>query len=103
MEPLEGLEEMRVRRWPGPAEGRGDRSDAQLTSGPARLCQALGIDQRFDGIDLCAPAALLFLEEDAPIPDGAVVTGPRVGVRGDEAATTIPWRFCARGSRYVSR
>jgi DNA-3-methyladenine glycosylase len=103
LEPLEGLEEMRVRRWPGPAEGRGDRSDAQLTSGPARLCQALDIDRRFDGIDLCSPAALLFLEEDAPIPDGAVITGPRVGVRGDEVAVTIPWRCYVRDSQYVSR
>lgn len=103
LEPLEGLEEMRVRRWPEPADGRGDRPDVQLTSGPARLCQALGIDRRFDGADLCAPGALLFLEEGTPIPDGAVVTGPRIGVRGDEAAVTIPWRFCVRDSQHVSR
>lgn len=103
LEPLEGLEEMRVRRWPEPAEGRGDRPDEQLTSGPARLCQALGIDRRFDGADLCAPGALLFLEEDASIPDGAVVTGPRIGVRGDEVAVTIPWRFYVRDSQHVSR
>jgi DNA-3-methyladenine glycosylase len=103
LEPLEGLEEMRVRRWPGPAGGRGDRPDAQLTSGPARLCQALGIDRRFDGADLCAPGALLFLEEDASIPDGAVVAGPRIGVRGDGVAVTIPWRFYVRDSRHVSR
>jgi DNA-3-methyladenine glycosylase len=103
LEPLEGLEEMRVRRWPEPAEGRGNRPDVQLTSGPARLCQALGIDRRFDGADLCAPGALLFLEKDASIPDGAVVTGPRIGVRGDEIAVTIPWRFYVRDSRHVSR
>jgi DNA-3-methyladenine glycosylase len=103
LEPLEGLEEMRVRRWPRPAEGPRNRSDLLLTSGPARLCQALNIDRRFDGIDLCAPGALLFLEEDASIPDGAVATGPRVGVRGDEVAVTVPWRFCVRDSQYVSR
>jgi DNA-3-methyladenine glycosylase len=95
MEPLEGIEEMRIRR--------GNRPDVQLTSGPARLCQALGIDRSFDRIDLCAPGALLFLEEDASIPDGAVATGPRVGVRGDEVAVTIPWRFYVRDSQYVSR
>jgi DNA-3-methyladenine glycosylase len=102
LEPLEGLEEMRVRRWPESAEGRGARPDAQLTSGPARLCQALGIDRRFDGADLCAPGALLFLE-DAAIPDGAVVTAPRIGVRGDERALIVPWRFYVRDSQYVSR
>jgi len=95
LEPLEGMERMRARR--------GDRPDVQLTSGPARLCQALGIDQRFDGADLCAPGALLFLEEDTAVPDGAVATGPRIGVRGDEVAVSVPWRFCVRGSPYVSR
>jgi DNA-3-methyladenine glycosylase len=103
LEPLEGLGEMRVRRWPEPAEGRGGPPDARLASGPARLCQALGIDRRFDGVDMCAPGALLFLEEDASIPNGAVVTGPRIGVRGDDAAVTIPWRFYVRDSQHVSR
>jgi DNA-3-methyladenine glycosylase len=94
MEPLEGIEEMRIRR--------GNRPDVQLTSGPARLCQALDIDRRFDGIDLCVPGALLFFEEGASIPGRAVVTGPRVGVRGDEVAVAIPWRFYVRDSQYVS-
>jgi DNA-3-methyladenine glycosylase len=95
LEPLEGIERMQTLR--------GGRSDLPLTSGPARLCQALDINRGFDGADLCAPDALLFLEEDAPILNGAVVTGSRIGVRGDEEAVTIPWRFHIRGNRYVSR
>ena len=95
LEPLEGIEEMQARR-----DGR---SNIQLTSGPARLCQALDVDRRFDGADLCASDALLFLEQDTPVPDEAVAAGPRVGVRGDEVAVTIPWRFYVRDSRYVSR
>jgi DNA-3-methyladenine glycosylase len=95
LEPLEGIEVMRARR--------GGRPDAQLTSGPARLCQALNIGRRFDGADLFAPDTLLFLEQDAPIPDDGVATGPRIGVRGDEVAVTIPWRFYIRDNRYVSR
>ena len=95
LEPLEGIEEMRTRR--------GGRPDKQLTSGPARLCQALDIGRQFDGADLCAPDALLFLEEDAEVPDAAVASGPRVGVRGDEVAVTVPWRFYVRENRNVSR
>ena len=95
MEPLEGLEVMRTRR--------GRRPSVELANGPGKLCQALGIDRRFDGADLCAPGALLFLEEDARVPDEAVVAGPRIGVRGDEVAVTVPWRFCVRGDRHVSR
>ena len=41
LEPLKGIEGMRARR--------GNRPDFQLTSGPARLAQALEIDRRFDG------------------------------------------------------
>jgi DNA-3-methyladenine glycosylase len=95
LEPLAGIEEMRVRR--------GGRPDLPLTSGPARLCQAMGIDRRFNATDLCTPDALLFLEEDVAIPGDAIVTGPRIGVRGDKVAVTVPWRFYVRNNRYVSR
>jgi len=95
LEPLEGIEAMRARR--------GGVPNLWLTSGPARLCQALGIDRLFDGADLCAPDALLFIEQEAGVHDDAAATGPRVGVRGDAAALTAPWRFYIRGSRHVSR
>jgi DNA-3-methyladenine glycosylase len=96
LEPLEGIEVMRARR--------GGVPHVRLTSGPARLCQALNIDRRrFDGADMCAPDALLFIEKNGAVPDGAVVTGPRVGVRGDATALSAPWRFYIRGSRHVSR
>jgi len=104
LEPLEGLEVMRALRSPESAAGRRDsRPDVWLTSGPARLCQALGIDRRFDRADLCAPDALLFIEQDAAVPDEAIATGPRIGVRGDEVALTVPWRFYVRDNRYISR
>lgn len=98
LEPLEGLESMRARR------GRvGARDVRKLTSGPGRLCQALAIDRRHDGADLCAPEASLFLTVGDPVPDTAVATSPRVNVRGDEAAVSAPWRFYAEGNPHVSR
>jgi DNA-3-methyladenine glycosylase len=95
LEPVEGLETMRERR--------GGRPDDQLTSGPGRLCEALAIDLRFDGADLCSPDARLFLEVGEPVPDERVATGPRVNVRGDDIAVNVPWRFYVEGSRYLSR
>ena len=95
LEPLEGIELMR--------ELRGGRPDLPLTSGPARLCQALDIDRRLDGADLCTPGAPLFLERDTAVPDANVVAGPRIGVRGNEAALTAPWRLYVQDNRYVSR
>jgi DNA-3-methyladenine glycosylase len=95
LEPLEGIDAMRARR--------GGRPDLPLTSGPARLCQALDVDRRFDGADLCAPGALLFLEAGVALPDATIATGPRVGVRGDEAALSARWRFYLRDNPHVSR
>jgi DNA-3-methyladenine glycosylase len=94
LEPLEGIEAMRARR-----DGR---ADVELSSGPARLCQALEIDRWFSGVDLCASDAVLFIEENGTLPDVGVAAGPRVGVQGDEAALAAPWRLYVRDNRYVS-
>ena len=96
-EPLEGLDSMRKRRGPV-----GVRDTTKLTSGPGRLCQALAIDLRHDGVDLCAPGAPLFLELGDPVSDGLVGTSPRVNVRGDEAALDAAWRFYVTGSPHLS-
>ncbi len=95
LEPLEGLEQMRQRR--------GIADPVLLTAGPARLCQALGIDRRLDKADMCAPDAVLFVEAGAPLPDDRIATSPRVGVPGDERARTVPWRLYVRGHPCVSR
>ncbi len=98
LEPLEGLDAMRQRR------GRvGARDVTKLTSGPGRLCQALGIDCSHDGLDLCALDAELFLECGHPVPDRVVARGPRVNVTGDEEAVTAPWRFFVTETPHVSR
>jgi DNA-3-methyladenine glycosylase len=80
--PEEGLEVMQALR-PRPA-----RTPARLTDGPAKLAQALGIDKRLNGHDLCQPAAELFIEKAPPIPDAAVVLGPRIGLNN----TPEPWK-----------
>jgi DNA-3-methyladenine glycosylase len=85
--PLEGIETMRERR-PG-------MRDSQLTDGPGKLCAALGINARQNGLDLCSDEEL-FLEEGATVPDAAVIVTPRVGVRGDAEAVSRLWRFVWR-------
>jgi DNA-3-methyladenine glycosylase len=89
LEPTAGLESMRERR--------GERSDGELCSGPGKLTEALGIGLELNGVDLSRdPFLLLGPEGEAP----AVVTGPRIGIT---KAVERPWRFCAAGSRFVSR
>ena len=79
-EVVEGLELARSRR--------GRSTDRDLARGPARLCQALGIDLSHNGADLASGP--LVLELGPPAAPEAVSTGPRVGLR---LAADNPWRF----------
>jgi DNA-3-methyladenine glycosylase len=86
LKPTEGLERIAACRKGQPLE--------RWTDGPAKICQALAIDGRLNGSDLCSQQAVLFVEEGIPIPDSAVTTGPRVGLNSvSEPWKIIPWRF----------
>jgi DNA-3-methyladenine glycosylase len=88
IEPVEGMEVILTRR-----QGRD-------TIGPAKITQALGIDQRLNGADLCSTEAGLWIETGEPIPDAAVKTGPRVGLfTVPEPWKSIPWRFRVMGRK----
>jgi len=97
LRPVEGLEAMRRRR---PAA----RRDADLCSGPARLCQALGVTRDLDGVDL-VDGSVLFLERERrrAMPARLIGVGPRVGVdyAGDWAHRHL--RFWVRDDPNVSR
>jgi DNA-3-methyladenine glycosylase len=72
-----------------------------LARGPARLCQALGIDRSQDGADVCVPSSPLRMLSGAgnPARSAKIRTGPRVGV---SSAADIPWRFWYDGDPTVS-
>lgn len=89
LEPTHGVERMRERR--------GGKPDHELCSGPGKLTEALGVDLGDNERDLCRDPFLLAPPEGAP-PE--IVTGPRIGIT---KAVERPWRFCAAGSRFVSR
>jgi DNA-3-methyladenine glycosylase len=78
-----------------------------LARGPARLCQALGIDRSLDGADVCAAGSPLRVRSDRAWPPATarseeikeISSGPRVGV---SRAAEIPWRFWITGEPTVS-
>jgi DNA-3-methyladenine glycosylase len=84
-----------------PDEGRGVMRRRRggrepIAGGPAMLCQALQIDSRWNGHDLCEKKSHLFLERAFALPEGSVTTGPRVGLYTvPEPWKSIPWRFRA--------
>jgi DNA-3-methyladenine glycosylase len=71
----------------------------KLASGPARLCQALGIARAQNGADVCAPGATLRVTLGKPRYEDVVETGPRVGV---SSAADVPWRYWVAGDLSVS-
>lgn len=98
-EVVDGLDTARERR---PTS----KSDADLASGPARLCVALGITLADNGADLVGadPAAALRLDP-APtlVPPSRIRTGPRTGVSGPGGTDVYPWRFWIDADPTVSR
>jgi len=101
VQPIAGIERMRRARG---AAG----SDAKVAAGPARLCEALGIDRSLAGLDLLTDDRLrLAAPGTGPVrlePGEQVVVGPRVGVSyaGPEWATR-PWRFGIASHAALSR
>jgi DNA-3-methyladenine glycosylase len=73
-----------------------------LASGPARLCQALGIGRAQNGADACDPGSLLRVLARpgfTGLPPARISVGPRVGVR---TGAEVSWRYWIAGDPAVS-
>jgi DNA-3-methyladenine glycosylase len=79
------------------ARNRGTERMRDLARGPGRLCAALRIDRRLDGIDLCQTGPL-WLGSDGQAP-GEIGQSKRIGLT--RAADSL-LRFYVRGNRFVS-
>lgn len=84
IEPVKGLRKMR---------GKRDADYYNLTNGPGKLTQALGIDKEYNGKDLTKGS----IEDGKRV--GSIVSGPRVGVNDRESDL----RFLIKGNKFVSK
>lgn len=94
IEPLEGIEEMKLRR------GR-ISSPFHLTSGPGKLTKALGINRDLNGKWLHEDE--VWIEDQGLMLKRTMIeVSPRIGIdyAGDDAK--LPWRFFVKGNRWVS-
>jgi len=76
-----------------------------LTNGPGKVCSALAIDRKLDGVDLCDVASPLYIARNPDLARfrsqrGPVVASARIGIT---KAAGLPLRFYLRGSPYLSR
>jgi len=90
-QPLAGLEIMKA--------NRGTQDVRNLTNGPGKLAQAMGItDTSLSGKILNKSSILLEVGE--PVRQADIISGPRVGIR---QAADQPWRFYIKHNQYVSK
>jgi DNA-3-methyladenine glycosylase len=91
IQPVEGIEIMRVRRGP---KVRG----VNLTNGPGKLCAALRIDGTMNAQSL--QRGQLVIREGSHVSDDQIVEGPRIGIT---KAADWPLRFFIRDNEWVSK
>ncbi len=89
LEPAQGIEIMQERRK------HKDLKD--LTSGPAKLCQALGVDRKLNGVDLCSD--LIYVESRGEVIK-KISSSSRIGIREGKKKN---WRFFIKNNEFVSR
>lgn len=89
IEPVQGVELMMKRRK--------TKSMKNLTSGPGKLCQALGLDRSLNGADLCSEEIWV---EDRKEKTGKIKSTSRVGVTNGK---NKKWRFYISDSEFVSK
>jgi DNA-3-methyladenine glycosylase len=97
MQPIEGLATMR--------ELRGltalSKTQVQLTTGPARMCQALAVDRSLDGADLLTSSSIWLESQPTVVAEHPwkAKTSPRIGI---SQAVDRPLRWFIDGHQFVS-
>ena len=95
LEPVGGLEWMKRRR-------KAARKERDLCNGPAKLCQAMGIDRSYNKVDLVSSQELWMERDWREV--GEVVSGKRIGIEyAGEEWSLKPLRFYLQDSPFVSK
>lgn len=93
IEPIHGLALMRERRK--------GQAGYNLTNGPGKLTQAMGIDMSANGTSVTEPP--LFIDFEQRRHPTAIETSPRIGIPDKGSWTTAPLRFTVAGNPFVSK
>jgi DNA-3-methyladenine glycosylase len=93
IEPTEGIDLMKERR--------GMEDIRKLCNGPAKLCQALGITMKLNGLNMFDPDAPIQITlPKKSVESEAIVVSKRIGITKNAEALL---RFSIKDSEFVSR
>lgn len=93
LEPTEGIEVMQQNR---------NATVQNLTNGPGKLCQALGLDKGYYGEDLVQSSRIWLEDRGLNIENNRIGCSPRVGIDYAEEWAKKPWRFYIKDNAFVS-
>ena len=95
IKPVEGFDLMLERRDK-------EKVTPQLTAGPGRLSQSLGITTDYYGLDLTDKNSIWIEDRGHAVSQNDIESSPRIGVdyAGEDAKR--PWRFFLKDSKWVS-
>lgn len=88
LEPTHGIPAMRRRR--------GVHAERSLCSGPGKLCEAMAVTDKHNGLALDAPPIAIYARPRKP----EIVSGIRIGIT---KAVELPWRYGLKGSKFLSK
>ena len=81
-----------------------DTLKPQLTAGPGALTKALGIEKKYNGIDLFKTGSPIYLEDrSVSISKKDISETKRIGVDYAEECAEWPWRFIIKDCTWVSK
>jgi DNA-3-methyladenine glycosylase len=94
IEPVYGLDIMHSLRQQPPTSKPGSLNKG-WTDGPAKLCQALSLDGKLNGINLCDGNSDIWISNTGfDVPENEISRTPRIGMNNvPEPWKSIPWRF----------
>ena len=102
VEPVENVEIMAYNRYNKSVEELKKGQVFNLTSGPGKLCMAMGITgKNNNGMDLCGDT--LWIEEAVENETFEIVATTRVNIDYAEEAIHFPWRFYIKDNPFVSK
>ncbi len=106
VEPVEGIKEMTKRRKMKPVGSKisnGSSLILNLTSGPGKLCQALGFDSSHYGLDVTRSPRVWLEDRGEKIPKKDIFRTKRVGIDYAEEWADKHWRFYLKSNPFVSK
>ena len=95
VEPIYGSDQMKTRRKL--------EHDINITNGPGKLCQALGISTQLDGIDITNDSSSIWIAEGSEVSKEEIIASPRVGIAYAQECALWDWRFRVKSNAWTSK